>query len=104
MKKISFRKLVANGLGTLGYLACLLLWTWTAILYLPMLLNNDQFKQYILPPVTNEVTPPIVSASPSPLTLIFALVTTILVLVVTVIILIRVPVAIAKTGKTITTK
>lgn len=104
MKNYSKKLLLANAFGTLGYLSCLLLWAWTAILYLPIILANDQVKQLLIPPPAEETATPAISVAPSPATLIFALVTTIVILAITVFALLRVPVAIAKTGKTITTK
>lgn len=95
--------LLANTFGTLGYFSCLLLWVWVAILYLPLLFDNKQVKDFLIPtPVKAVPTPPL--ASPSPITLIFAIAVTIVVMAVTVIVLLRVPVTIARTGKTVTTK
>lgn len=88
----------------MGYFTCLLLWAWTAVLYMPIILSNEQVKEFLLPVPAKEATAPTVTAAPSPATLIFALIITIAVIGVTVFVLLRVPVAIAKTGKTITTK
>ena len=104
MNKYPRKTLLANTFGMFGYVSSLMAWAWIGIVYLPLLLANDEVKKLLIP--TPSDTPVILAPSMpmSPLTIIFAGFVTALVLVLTVIALLRAPVAIAKTGKTVTTK
>lgn len=94
----------ANVFGTFGYFSCILSWGWVALLYLPLALENKIVEDFLLPMPAEEVArQPIVTES-SPFMMVIALIVTVVVIVATIIILIRIPVALAKTGKTITTK
>lgn len=98
------KTLLVNTFGMFGYVSCLMAWAWIGIVYLPLLLANDEVKKLLIP--TPSETPVVMAPSVpmSPLTLIFAGFVTALVIVLTIIAFLRAPVAIAKTGKTVTTK
>lgn len=104
MKKYSKRTLLANTFGSLGYIFCLILWGWVGILYVPMLLENEQVVRILLPPPSDNVMAPQPATEPSATAVIVAVGVTIVVLITTVVVLLRIPVTIAKTGKTVTTK
>ncbi len=104
MNKQSSKALLANIFGTFGYLACLMLWGWTGIVYAPIVLENDHVVRILLPPPSEEVVAPPVQTESSPVVAFIALGVTIAVIILTIIVLLRAPVTIAKTGRTITTK
>jgi hypothetical protein len=103
MAAYSKRALLANTFGTLGYVSCMLLWVWVSILYLPLILGNEQVMEILLPSGEKSVVPPEPIAA-SLGVIIFGLAITVVVMVVTVLVLIRAPLTIARTGKTMTTK
>ena len=74
------------------------------LLYLPMLLENKYVEDFLLPPPPKEVVQQSVATESSPLMLVFALAVTVIVIIATIIILIKIPMAVARTGKTVTTK
>ncbi len=104
MSQFSKRTLLTNTFGTLGYLFCLLLWAWVGLLYVPTLLENEQVERFLLPTPSEEVISYAPSVPASPLTVFFAIAITIAILVVTIAIFLRAPIAVARTGKTVTTK
>ncbi len=104
MKNYSKRALLVNTLGSLGYLFCLLSWCWVTLLYLPMLLENEQVGQFILPTPSQEVVPNESTPETSLPMIILAVTVTILILIATIVVLLRAPITIAKTGKTVTSK
>ena len=103
MASISKRVLIVNTFGTFGYISCLLQWLFVTLIYLPLLLENDQLKGFLLPAETKQVAPIAVS-TPSPILIGLAIVVTIIMLIVTIVLIIRAPVSIARTGKAVTTK
>ncbi len=104
MKDISKRTLIVNTFGTLGYFSCIFSWGWAALLYLPMALENKYVEDFLLPtPAEEVVRQPVVSES-SPFMVVFALIVTATVIIATVIVLVKIPIAVAKTAKTVTTK
>ena len=104
MAHYSKRALLANIFGTFGYVSCLMLWMWTAVLYLPALLNNEQIRDMLLPSGETAVTVPPPPEALSPIMIAFALGITAIVIAVTVFVLLRAPVTIARTGNTVTKK
>ncbi len=104
MKNYSKKLLLVNTFGTLGYFSCIFSWAWVALLYLPMILENKYVVDFLIP-VPSEQIPaePIITTS-SPMMIIFAVIVTIVVIIATIIVLIKIPVAVAKTGKSVTTK
>lgn len=104
MKKYPKRTLLVNTFGSLGYIFCLILWGWIGILYVPMLLENDQIGRILLPPPAQETTVVQPTTELSPVAVILAVGITAVVMVTTIVVLLRAPVTIAKTGKTVTTK
>lgn len=104
-KQQSKKSLLVNSFGGLGYITCLMLWGWTGIIYVPMILENEQLERLLLPNKNEEIITPVASSvDMSPIAVFFALMVAALVLVATVVMLLRAPVAIARTGKTVTTK
>lgn len=104
MTNLSKKILLANAFGTLGYFSCIFSWGWAALLYVPMMLENKLVEDLILPTPAEEIArQPIISQS-SPLMMVFALIVTVVVVVATVIVLIKIPIAVAKNGKAMTTK
>ena len=104
MATYSKQALLANIFGTFGYVSTLFQWLLVALLYLPLLLNNDQIKLFLLPEKTQYANPVASTTTSSPLLIGFALLVTISMLVVTIILLVRAPASIAKTGKNVTAK
>lgn len=104
MATISKRALLANTFGTFGYISCLLQWLFVSLLYLPLLLDNEQLKSFLLPQPAPQPTQVIAASEPSPFLIAFAVVFTILMMIFTIFLVLRAPFAIAKTGKTITKK
>jgi len=104
MANYSKRALLANTFGTLGYISCLFQWLFVALLYLPLLLDNEQIKHFLLPEEVKETAPIVTAGPPSPLLIGFAIIFTIFMLVLTVLLLVRAPLSIARTGKKATTK
>lgn len=100
----SKRALLANTFGTFGYISCLFQWLFVALLYLPLILDNEQIKQFLLPEKTQPVEPMVATGSVSPLLVSVAVIFTVFMMVLTVVMLIRAPFSVAKTGKAITTK
>jgi len=100
----SKRALLANIFGTLGYLSCLFQWLFVALLYLPLLLDNEQIKGFLLPEPTKDSAPIVAAGAPSPLLIGFAIIFTVFMLGLTIFLLLRAPITIARTGKTATTK
>lgn len=105
-KQQSKKVLLANMLGGLGYISCLMLWGWMGVLYVPMLLENENVERFLLPSTSDVESIPQVppSSEISPIVAFIALAITVAVLIVTVIIILRAPVTITKTGKSVTTK
>lgn len=101
MNKHPRKALLANTFGTFGYIFCILLWGWTGVVYLPILLENDTITHILLPPENNTVAPPVPTES-SPVIAFIAIGVTIAVVILTIIVLLRAPIMIAKTGKTVT--
>lgn len=104
MKKRSKRTTFVNMFGGLGYLFCCMLWGWTGILYLPGLLENEHVTQLLLPAQHETVVTPTPPVETSPLMIAFAVIVTIVVIIATIVIVLRMPVTIAKTGRSVTTK
>jgi len=100
----SKRAVLANIFGTLGYLSCLFQWLFVALLYLPLLLDNEQIKGFLLPEENTNSAPVIAAGPPSPILIGFAIAFTVFMLGLTIFLLLRAPIAIARTGKTATTK
>lgn len=103
MASHSKRALLANTFGTFGYITCILLWMWVAILYLPVILDNNQVKELLIP-AGKQAAPAPAPVALSPVIIVFALAVTVVIMVVTVFVLLRLPVTIARTGKAVTTK
>jgi hypothetical protein len=103
MATLSKSALLANTFGTFGYISCLLQWLFVALLYLPLLLDNKQFKNFLLPENTEQVTP-VVTTAPSPILIGLAIIFTVIMLIVTMVLIIRAPISIARTGKAVTVK
>ncbi len=103
MATISKRALLANTLGTFGYISCLLQWLFVALLYLPLLANTDWFKDFITPKKV-EQTAPVATATSSPLLIGLAIVFTVLMIGLSIYVVLRAPISIARTGKKATTK
>jgi hypothetical protein len=103
MSTASKKALVANIFGTFGYISCLLQWLFVALLYLPLLLDNKQFKEFLIPQQIGASTPMVTTGPPSPILIGFAVVFTVLMLILTIVIVLRAPVSIAKGGKKVTT-
>lgn len=104
MKKYSKKTLLANTFGSLGYIFCLMLWAWVGILYIPILLENENVERLLLPQPREEIIAPITTSGTSPVLAVAAVTATIVVLIITIIVLLRAPIAIARTGKTVTSK
>jgi hypothetical protein len=104
MNRRSRKTLLANTFGTFGYISCLLLWGWTGIVYMPLLLENDTITRILLPPENSQVVAPPASTESSPVIAFIATGVTLAVIVLTIIVLLRAPMTIANTGKTVTTK
>ena len=100
----SKRALLANTFGSLGYLSSVLLWAWTGLLFVPMLLENQTVEKFLLPEPHETIIVQPSSTATSPLMITIALAVTIVVVLVTIVVLLRMPVAIARTGQTVTTK
>ena len=99
----SKRALLVNSFGTLGYFSCLLLWLWVAMQYLPLVTDNEQLMDFLVPPNNGPVITP-QPAEPSTALTIAAFTITGIVMAVTLVFLLRLPVTIAKSGRTVTTK
>lgn len=104
MATYSKRALLANTFGTFGYISCLFQWLFVALLYLPVLLNNEQIKHFLLPENTQYTEPVTAMGTPSPLLIGFAILFTVFMIGLTIVMLLRAPFSIAKTGKVVTTK
>lgn len=104
MNNISKRTILVNAFGTLGYFSCIFSWVWAALLFLPTLLENKYVEDYLLPTPPEEVIQQTATTGSSPFMMIVALVVTVIVIIATIVILIKIPIAVAKTGKTVTTK
>lgn len=98
------KALLANIFGSLGYIAILLLWAWTGIVYIPLLLENSTVEHILLPSQEEPSIVPPPPATESPLAVVAAVAVAVFVILLTVIVFLRAPVTIAKTGKTITSK
>lgn len=97
--------LLVNACGALGYIACLMLWGWTGIIYVPMILENEKIEQLLLPSQGEEVVAPIATTTEvSPIAVFLALAITAIVMIATIVVLLRAPMTIARTGKSVTTK
>ena len=102
-KPKSKRLLFVNTLDGLGYISCLLQWLWLAALVLPSVLKNEHMQSWLAPPPTTaEPVAPMVDPS-SLLMTIVAIIITLAILAITVVVLVRIPLAIAKAGKKVTT-
>ena len=104
MNNLSGKIILVNAFGTLGYFSCIFSWGWAALLYLSMLLGNKYLEDFLLPTPPEEVVQQPVVTESSPFMMLFALVVTVIVVIATVIILVKIPMAVARTGKTVTTK
>lgn len=104
MKNNSKKTLLANVFGTFGYLFCLFLWGWIGLLYLPMLLENENIAQLLLPTPSEEVPAYTPSVEMSPFMVFVALAITAVVIVATILVFLRAPLTVARTGKAVTTK
>lgn len=104
MKQPSRKTLIPNIFGSLGYLFCLCLWGWLALLYVPMLFENEYIEQLLIPSQSQPIVAPTAPTEASPLMIGSAVIITIVVLITTIVIILRTPIVVAKTGKTITTK
>lgn len=98
------RTLFANSFGALGYIFCLILWAWTGILYVPVLLENEQIERIFIPPPDEPTTASQAPTMPSSMAIAFAVVITAIILVATIIVALRAPKVIAHSGKAVTTK
>ena len=104
MNRQSRKTLLANTFGTLGYFSCIFSWGWAALLYLPMVLENKYVEGFLLPAPAEEVVRQPVAAENSPFMTVFAFIVTAIVIIATIVVLIKIPIAVAKTGRTVTTK
>jgi hypothetical protein len=105
MKKNSKKVLIANIFGTLGYYFCFFLWCWVGVIFLPIILSNEHVEEFLLPvPKEEQLVAPTVSEGISPIALMIVGAVTVTVVLLTVLIFVRIPIAVAKTGKTVTTK
>lgn len=95
----------SNFFGGLGYISIIGQWLWTIALVLPTLLENDSFKQFILPDQSATAQSPVTVFDENSLFMIVvAAAVTVVVLIATIIILIRLPIALVRTSqKTVTT-
>lgn len=100
---MSKRQLLCNVFGALGYLSCLLQWLWAAVVWLPLVMN-DNVKNLLVPDHPAYQLPMPAVSGPSPFLTILAVIVTVVIMLVTVIVLLRTPVAIAKTGQKVTRK
>ena len=94
----------SNFFGGIGYTSVIGQWLWTIALVLPTLLENDSFKQFILPDQSKTVQSPVTVFDENSLFMIVvAAAVTVLVLLITIVVLIRLPIALVRTSqKTIT--
>ncbi len=91
---------LANTFGGLGYISLCFQWLWAGAALLPLLLENDSVRSFLIPEPTQTIAPPQpLESALSPLLLLLAIIVTIVVVLISAVILIRLPVAIAKTGK-----
>lgn len=104
MKQISKKTLLVNTFGTLGYLACVILWAWAGVVYLPMLLENEQVESFLLPTPHESATTAVSSFEMPTAVTFMAIIVAVLIMIVTVVVLIRIPISVARTGKIVTTK
>lgn len=103
-KTNNWRLKTANFAGGIGYLACILGWFWSTILYLPTLKGLlERFMSYY-PQSPDEITTPITSSEPNNIIALIGIVVTIIMIAITAFILIKLPITIAKAGKNITHK
>lgn len=89
----------ANFFGVLGYITIIMEWSWISALYLPLLIENDSVRSFLLP--SKDATQPAVTATqnePSLLLMILALIITAFVIIGSAILLIRLPMKVAKTS------
>lgn len=100
------QRLLIQTLGVLGYISCIFQWLWTIVIFLPSLLENETLKILLLPPDTSQMPDeaPTLTQEPSLFFTIIAIIVTLLVIAVSVYVLLRLPIAIAKAGKTTTTR
>lgn len=94
----------ANFFGGIGYISVISQWLWTIALVLPSILENETFKNLLLPQHTEATQSPVaVFDENSLLMIVIAIVVTVVVLIVTVVVLIRLPIALVRTSqKTVT--
>lgn len=95
----------SNFFGGLGYISIIGQWLWTIALVLPTLLENESFKQFILPDQSKPSQSPVTVFDENSLFMIIvAAAVTVIVLLVTIVILVRLPIALVRTSqKTVTT-
>lgn len=93
---------IANIPGGLGYVSCILQWLWAGIIYVPWLLSNDTFKQFILPNKTAQSAPEFHFALPSGVAIVIATISTVVVIAITLFVLVKVPSSVARGGKKVT--
>lgn len=104
MKQHPKRTLFVNIFGGLGYFCCVLLWAWVGIIYTPILLENPQIQEFLLPSPTDTPVQPATPGPASPYLLFVGGVVSVLLIIATIIVLLQAPITIAKTGKSVTTK
>ena len=94
----------SNFFGGLGYISVIGQWLWTIALVLPTLLENESFKQFILPDQSTTVQSPVTPFDENSIFMIVvAAAVTVVVLLVTIVVLIRLPIALVRTSqKTVT--
>jgi hypothetical protein len=100
------QRLLIQTLGILGYISCIFQWLWTVIVFLPSLLENEALKILLLPPDTSQIPeePSTLTQEPSLLFTVIAVIVTLIVIAGSAYVLLRLPIAIAKAGKTTTTR
>lgn len=105
MIHFSKRVAVVNTIGVFFYLTCLFQWAWSALPYMPGIIQFlDMFQSKPDQPVSHVNAPSLISSAPTPLVWIIGTLITIAILSLTIYILIKLPISIAKSGQKLTQK
>jgi hypothetical protein len=89
---------LANFFGVVGYILLALEWVWVAALYLPLLMDNRIFQEYILPQDKSISNDTVAMNEPSLLLTMAAVTVSLIVIVTTAIILVKLPLKFAKSS------
>jgi hypothetical protein len=96
----------ANTAGVLGYFSLLMQLLWLTVIFLPALLQNQQFRSFFVPEATPEQPAPAVVAplANSPLLMTGVGIVTVVMIVLTIYLLVKIPATVAKSGKKVTSE